>query len=228
VTLQIAAICDSGWALASDRAEQIGRIQSSITKIFTDTELRLTYAICGSTAIARFAAQELATGLRSESWPAAELLQQYRLEEIGNRAWVNASDIIKSERVGPDPSVAGLTVFFHDTPTIGWALYIGQKSVTQSFSERRVRADHTNPAVFFIEKYYSFELLPKQLAYLAAHTICTAPYFNKSGIGGLDVTVCEKIGGEYKIKELTKEEVDALKQRSKQFDRKISGHFGER
>ena len=225
MTLQIAAICDTGWVMASDRMEQIDRTSSSVNKIFTDDELGITYAVCGSTAVARLAARELIDELRSGSWPITGLQQQYWLETIADKAWRDASATITTKPVEADNTAQGITIFFHNVPTIGWALYIGQSSLAQAFSNKRVRADYTNPAICFFEKYYSPDLLPRQLAYLAAHSICIAPYWNKSGIEGLDITIYENENGKGTIHRMEGGELTHLKKRSDELDHWLTNHF---
>jgi hypothetical protein len=227
MTLQIAAICETGWMIASDRRQQHGRMQSMTTKLFTDKFLSVTYATFGNGEIALIAAEELKRELRGNNLPLNNPQQlQTCLVGLGERIWQRAFDEIKSEEISPDPLLQGLTIFFHGDPTAFWVLQIGRDSVAQAFEDSWPRGDFANPAMCFWGKYYSSALTPHQLAYLAAHVICIAPYWNRSGIAGLNVTLCTKIDDKYKVEELSKSELKVIKERSEKLDRSLYAHFG--
>lgn len=221
MTLQIAAICNTGWVLASDRRELLVHLRSSTSKISTDRQLGITYALVGASLVAEIAVQELVAEMNAQALLKSEMDLKRALEALANRAWQKACDTITSETIDPDLSAQGLTIFFHDSPTVVWALYIGRISVAQSFSDKRIRGDFTNLANFFVERYYSSALSPSDLAFLATHTICVAPRFNSSGIGGLDITVCEN----GTVRELSAGEVRQLQQRSLELDMKLGDYF---
>lgn len=229
VTLQIAAICNTGWALASDRMERLDDRTGTLTdKIFTDADAGVTYATCGNSAVAKLTGYAMLAALKNKSLPGPRFMRERRLCEIANDAWQQAFDTTTIRPPDADRSEQGLTIFFHDDPTIGWALFIGKNwSVAESILDKRTRADRTNPAVFFFEKYYRAELSPLPLGYLAAHTICIAPFFNKTGIGGLDVTVCEQQpDGTYAISPLSRSQLRELVNQSVELDNYLWEHFG--
>ena len=91
VTLQISAICKSGWVLASDRRELLYNHRSSTTKIFTDLENKMTYALVGETLVSKIVAQQLFK--IGTSGAATNVLQMERqLESIANEGWQIAFD----------------------------------------------------------------------------------------------------------------------------------------
>jgi hypothetical protein len=218
VTLQIAAICDDGWVLASDRREQLFRHSSMTKKIFTDFNAKITYATFGTAEVAKLAAQELLNDLvTGRSVLTGDLPTGQWLEALANRAWQNANALFASQSINSDPLVQGLTIFFHDRPQEFWIMQLGRQSMVKAFFDKRPRGDFTNPATFFLERYYASNLSAEELTLLAAHVICLAAEFNRSGVAGLDITVCKN----GRVRELTAPELRQLRIRSAEIDDKI-------
>jgi hypothetical protein len=85
---------------------------------------------------------------------------------------------------------------------------------------RAFTGDVSNPAVYFVERH--FRKLPiKDLLLLAAHTVLRASN-HSSGVGGLQVVVCDALG----FRELDEYEIERLTERSERADAELGRLLG--
>lgn len=59
--------------------------------------------------------------------------------------------------------------------------------------DKRRAGDPGNLAMFFVDSYYGKRPI-RQLVFLGAHVVLTAPRFNSDGIGGLEILLCDRNG----------------------------------
>jgi hypothetical protein len=225
VTLQIAAICNDGWVLASDRRQVDHyplRTSSSVKKLML-VDGRLAYSVWGN-RLAVLAGNELvdaisAGRLRIDN----ENTLRQGLTALGDLVWRRARTDMENDLtpIDPDPNSQGIVVFFPNRADCFWILGVGRRSFAEVHTDKLPIGDRANPATFFLDRYHSLTMSIDELIFLAAHVICLGETFNSSGVSGLDMIVRR---GDT-ISEQNRGELITLKQRSLELDLKLSDCF---
>ena len=199
MTLQVALVGTDGIVLASDTKATAGggpevpfssrhlMIRTGTTeKILTNDAI--ICAVSGNAAVVSIA-RELLRAMPKRlggdiEKNLADLLQietETILENFGLREHASGQLIVVA------PGISKL-----------WEVGFGAKiSWVNVFSDRVIGGDRGNPAIFWIERYYSKEKSVDELTMLAAHAVLEGHFLNPSYVAGLNILVCRNSKGSH-------------------------------
>ena len=203
MTLQVALVGKDGFVIASDMkavAESLIRRATEMRQILISEKGDLVCAFSGHHLLSK-AANRL---LKSASEPGTNI--SLCLEAKAEQAFDDYERNIQVTIHGD------LIVAIPGTPPQMWNVsFLNGQASSQPVSDRVIRGDRINPAVFFAERYHAVEQSVEELKVLAAHTVIEGGLLDPTYVGGLDVLV--STNGE-KPRFLEEHELQLLRSRS--------------
>ena len=212
MTMQVGMVGKNGIVLASDlkwNGDAGGQRESHYASKIKLCEERGIAVACSESEVSLNIASAIIDGFKQDDHlspiPAIERIAKDAMRRFDEPVFIRSGNIRPQSHC---------LVVLKGKPGKLFSLKVGPEGQNCSEELQKRRAgDPGNPAMFFVESYYTSRPV-EQLVFLAAHVVLMAAHFNSGGIGSIKILVCDKSG----FRMLPPDEIERLKSNSNALD----------